>query len=107
LIEATVEPSRLGQVEHLEVHRDPPDAAANLERVDTIIDEVAKQLRPRTLFAVGGIPDAGLAVAVVTARTPGGICAGHQRVPGGALMPVVAAQRAARRGGDRAVQAHT
>jgi hypothetical protein len=33
---------RLGQVENLEVHRDPPDAAANLERVDAVIDEVTK-----------------------------------------------------------------
>jgi hypothetical protein len=57
----------VGEVEYLQVDRYSPNTATNLEWIDTLIDEVTEELRPRTLLPVGGIPDSRLAGSVVTA----------------------------------------
>lgn len=61
----------VGEVEDLKVDRHATDAAANLEGIDTVIDEMPEEFSPRTLLAVGGIPDTRFAGSVVTARPRG------------------------------------
>jgi hypothetical protein len=97
----------VGEVEHPQVDRYSTDAATNLEWIDALIDEVTEELRPRTLLPVGGVPDARLAGSVVTARPTGGVCAGREGVPCGALVPVTTFQLSSRCGRDRVAQTHT
>lgn len=49
------------------------DAAANFERVDADIEEVAEQFSPGCLFPVGGIPGTRAAAPVVAAIRYGGV----------------------------------
>lgn len=63
----------VGEIEDLKVDRDPTDTATNLEGIDTVIDEVAQEFSPRTLLAVGGIPDTRFAGPVATARPRSGV----------------------------------
>src|SRR5215217_852664 len=94
------------EIEYLERDRHSTDAATDLEWIDPPIDEVAKQLRPRTLLFVRCVPDSRLARSVVTARPPGGVGAGRNGVTCGALMPVGALERSPLCGGDRVGKLH-
>ena len=97
----------VGEVEDVKVDGDATDAAAHFEWVDSLVDEVAKELRPGALLAIGGIPDARLAGAMVATGPAGGICAGGKWVAGGALVPIVTGELSSRCGGDRVTQAQT
>lgn len=97
----------VGEVEDVKVDRYATHAAAYFEWVDSLLKEVAKELRPRALLAVGCIPDARLASPVVAAGPAGGICAGGKWVAGGALVPIAAGQLSSWRGGDRITRAQT
>ena len=55
----------------MKVDRYATHAAAYFEWVDSLLKEVAKELRPRALLAVGCIPDARLASPVVAGRARG------------------------------------
>ena len=71
---------RVGQIEHLQtIHVDRTDAAQHFERIDPFIHEVAKQLRPRGLLPVRGVPDPGAAEAVVSPVAAGRISEGLDR----------------------------
>jgi hypothetical protein len=72
------------QVEDVKVDRYTTYAAAHFERVDSTRDEVAKELRPGALLAVGCIPDARLAGLVVA---PGPRAGSAQEVSGCRVGP--------------------
>jgi hypothetical protein len=95
------------QVEDVKVDCYTTYAAAYFEWVDSILDEVAKELRPGALLAVGCIPDARLAGLVVTTGSAGRICAGRQWMASGALMPETTGQLSPRCGGNRISRAQT
>ena len=97
----------VGEVEHPKVDRYAPHAAAHFERVDALLDEVAKELRPCALLAVGRVPNARLAGPVVAAGPAGGICAGGKWVASGALVPIAADQLSSWRGGDPVTRGQT
>jgi hypothetical protein len=85
----------------LKVDRYATHAAAHFEWVDSLLNEVAKELRPCALLPVGCVPDAWLTGSVVTTGPAGGIRAGGKWVACGALVPVVTDQLSSRCGGDR------
>lgn len=96
-----------GEVEYLEVDGHAPDTAAELEQVDTVVDEVTEELCPGGLLLVGGVPDAGIALPVVPAWSSGRIGAGGEGMTGRALVPPVAGEVPSRGGCDRVGVAHT
>ena len=96
-----------GEVEDVKVDRYAANAAAHFEWVDSVFEEVAKELRPGALLAVGGVPDARLAGSVVAAGSAGGICAGGKWVACGALVPIAAGQLSSWCGCDRVTRAQT
>ena len=97
----------VGEVEDVQADRYPAHTAAHFERVDTVVEEVAKKLCPGALLAVGGVPDARFASSVIATGAASGICARRQWVAGRALVPVAAGQLASRCGGDRVSGAQT
>jgi hypothetical protein len=64
----------VGEVEDAKVDRYATNAAAHFERVDSLLDEVAKELRPGALLAVGCVPDARFAGSVIATGPASGIC---------------------------------
>lgn len=86
---------------------DPADPTSELERIDTFVDEVSKQLSPGRLLLARGVPDARLAGAVVAARASCGIGARDERVSGGTLVPEATGDLSARCGGNRVSEVHT
>jgi len=97
----------VGEVEDVQADRYPAHTAAHFERVDTVVEEVAKKLCPGALLAVGSVPDARFASSVIATGAASGISARRQWVAGRALMPVAAGQLASRCGGDRVSGAQT
>ena len=97
----------VGEVEHVKIDRYPTNAATHLEWIDSVINEVTKELRPCALLPVGRIPNPRLPGSVVAARPEGGVCTGGKGVPCGALVPVVTGQPPSRCGGDRVAKTHT
>lgn len=57
----------------MKVRRYPTDAATHLEWIDSVINEVSKELCPCALIAAGPVPNPR---AVVAARAEGGVCTG-------------------------------
>ncbi len=97
----------VGEVEDVKVNRYPTDAATHLEWIDSFVDEVTKEFCPCALFPVGRVPNPRLPGSVVAAWPCGGVCAGYERVPCGALVPVTAGQPSSRCGGDCVAKTHT
>jgi hypothetical protein len=91
----------------VKVDRYPTNAATHLEWIDSIINEVTKELGPCALLPVGRVPDPRLPGSVVAARPVCGVCAGYKWVPCGALVPVTANQPSSRRIGDCVAKTHT
>lgn len=78
----------VGEVQNFEVvDGHLPDPAAHLEGVDADFEEVAKQLRPRSLLPVRAVPYSGTADHVVAALGDGGVGERHQAMPGCSLVP--------------------
>ena len=91
----------------MEIYGDSSDAASELEGVDAVVDEMAEELRPRSLLLAGGVPDTGFALAVVPAWSSGRVGAGGEGMTGRTLVPPVAGEVPSRGGRDRAGVAHT
>jgi hypothetical protein len=91
----------------VKVDRYPTDAAANLEGIDAVVEEVAEELRPCALLLAGRVPHSRLGSSVVAARSSSGIRTRHELVRCAALMPVFAAQPSSRCSGDCAAETHT
>ena len=91
----------------MKVDRYPTNAATHLEWIDSVINEVAKELGPCALLPVGHVPNPWLPGSVVAASPEGRVCTGCKRVPCGALVPVTAGQPSSRCGGDRVAKTHT
>ncbi len=97
----------IGQVEHHEDDVHPADATTDLERVDSLIQEVPEQLGPRSLFLTGRVPDTRLARSVESARALRRVGARQEVVLGRALVPVPADDASPRGRLNRVGQAHT
>ncbi len=83
---------------------DTANVSTNLERVDTVVEEVTHQLRPGCLLLIGGVPDAWAADPVITTirdRRVGETC---QWPPRGALVPELAAQISCRYRGQATIE---
>lgn len=96
-----------GEVEYLEVDGHASDTAAELEQVDTVVDEVTEELCPGGLLLVGGVPDAGIDPPMVPAWSSGRVGAVGEGMAGRALVPPVAGEVPSRGGCDRVGVAHT
>lgn len=97
----------VGEVEYVEVDGDASDAAAELERIDAVIDGVPEELGPRGLLLIGGVPDSGFILKVVPARSSGRVGAGREGVACRALVPPAPGQPPSRRGTDGVGKVHT
>ncbi len=77
-----------GEIQYLQALDDyPADPTVDLERVDTLLGEVAKQLRPSRLLLVRGVPNTGPLSTVISAVRGGRISEGRHGEAGSSLVP--------------------